>query len=216
MTDHKAFVAPIVENAARLLADAKIMLEAKSYRTATSLAVLAVEEIGKACLVYWKLHGFDDLSNQQIIKASHIQKQRVLAAYYFYKESMPIMEAGAEDMTGKELVHKMMETAPSKFFTIETAVKTGAFDTVKQLGFYVDLNDDLKPFSITAQMGEIDAVQQIAEAEIAMTILDEGERAHFFISLIYRQDLVDEFAGKHAKIRRAIMQKHEESLTEKT
>ncbi|MBY5698385.1 AbiV family abortive infection protein [Rhizobium leguminosarum] len=213
MTDHKAHVAPIVENAARLLADAKILLEAKSFRTATALAVLAIEEVGKACLVYWKLHGFDFLTNDQIIKATHIQKQRVLSAYYFYKESTPILDAAAEKITPEQLIHQMMETPPSKYFPVEAAVKTGSFDTVKQLGFYLDLNDDLKPFSITSQMGERDAVQQIKEAEVALTILDEGERAHFFISLLYEQHLSDGFKGNYAKIRRDIMRDHEAQLT---
>lgn len=213
MTDHKAQVAPIVENAARLLADAKILLDAKSFRTATALAVLAIEEVGKACLVYWKLHGFDFLTNEKIIRATHIQKQKVLSAYYFYKESTPILDAATEKMTGEQLVHQMMRTPPSKYFPIEAAVKTGSFDTVKQLGFYLDLNDDLKPFSITAQMGERDAVQQIEEAEVALTILDESEQAHFFMAMLYEKGFSDEFAGKHAKIRRDIMKNHEAQNT---
>lgn len=210
LPDKLAKVAPIVQNAKRLLADAKIMFEAKSYRTATSLAVLSIEEMGKACLVYWKLHEFEFLTNDQVVKATHIQKQRVLSAYYFYTEAKPIMDAGPKDMTGEHLITTMNGVAGSKYRSIEFVTKTGSFDTVKQLGFYVDLDDDLTPFTIHHEMGEADATQQIQEAEVAVAMMDLDERDHFFIAMAYELGEREPAFPSPAKARRNVMKQYEE------
>ncbi|MBA3040410.1 MAG: AbiV family abortive infection protein [Alphaproteobacteria bacterium] len=210
MPDKLAKVAPIVANAKRLLADAKIMFEAKSYRTATALAVLSIEEMGKACLVYWKLHGFEFLTSNQIVKATHIQKQRVLSAYYFYTEAKPIMDAGLKDMTGEHLIATMNGVADSKYRLIEFVTKTGSFDTVKQLGFYVDLDDDLTPFTLHEEMGEVDATQQIQEAEVAVAMMDLGKKDHFFIAIAYEFGEENPPFPSPAKARRNVMKLYEE------
>lgn len=209
MSNHKAQIAPIIENAARLLNDAKILYDAKSYRSAASLAVLSIEETGKACLVYWKLHEFELFTNEEIIKASHLLKQKVLSAYRFYKEAKPIMDAANGKVLGKDMVDQMIAAPDGKWWPVHMAAITGSFDTVKQLGFYTDLNDDLTAFSIHATMGETDAKQQIAEAEFALTVFDEVDMAHFLMAVLYEQDVQNEPRVKLPAIRRGIMKEFE-------
>src|SRR5882672_3651424 len=78
-------VAAIMDNAHRLLTDAKILESRGRYQSAVSLAILSLEESGKSCLVRWKREG---LINRDIFKdlhSGHIFKQRILGTYFFTK-----------------------------------------------------------------------------------------------------------------------------------
>ena len=73
-------VAAIVKNAQRLLDDARLLAANGSYRTAESLAILSMEESGKACLVHWKLKGYLTTDIKEELRG-HLDKQKVLRAY---------------------------------------------------------------------------------------------------------------------------------------
>ena len=52
----KVYIA-IVLNAQRLMLDAKLLAAHGSFQSAVSLAILSLEESGKACIVRWKRSG---------------------------------------------------------------------------------------------------------------------------------------------------------------
>jgi AbiV family abortive infection protein len=80
-----ASVQAIIKNAERLLQDAKLLADNTSYRTAISLAVLSIEESGKACLVHWIKEGYLPKSKSAELSSGHIDKQRILSAYLISK-----------------------------------------------------------------------------------------------------------------------------------
>ena len=51
-------VRTVLENARRLLSDAELLFENERYRSATALAILSMEEAGKACVIRWREEGF--------------------------------------------------------------------------------------------------------------------------------------------------------------
>jgi AbiV family abortive infection protein len=71
----------IIENAERLFEDAKLLAAAGSYRTAISLAILSLEESGKACLVRWKKEGHIKRNIDREIRSGHIDKHHIFGAY---------------------------------------------------------------------------------------------------------------------------------------
>jgi hypothetical protein len=65
--------------------DAKILESRGRYQSAVSLAVLSLEESGKACLVRWKRQGLITRDFFKDLHTGHIFKQRILGTYFFTK-----------------------------------------------------------------------------------------------------------------------------------
>jgi AbiV family abortive infection protein len=61
----------IMANAARLLADAKLLVDHTRFASAFALAVLGVEEIGKVILDIWETA--EPLPKPKIRKSSHLR-----------------------------------------------------------------------------------------------------------------------------------------------
>ena len=78
----------IRQNAIRLREDAELLYQNGRYESAVSLAVLSVEEAGKACLVRWKEDGFLKEELGPHIRRFHFQKQRILWCYFYAKEAL--------------------------------------------------------------------------------------------------------------------------------
>lgn len=121
--------APIVANAERLLADAKLLNENGGYASAYALAILALEEIGKVILRLW------DVSEPKGRRHDHLSKQQAVASL----------------LLGEDLVHrvptikgrrslvdlpKAWSESPHRDFV--TQVDIAAVDAMKQLAFYED------------------------------------------------------------------------------
>lgn len=70
-------------NANRLLQDAKLLQENDRCQMSYSLAILAIEEAGKACLLKWQDEGLlkEKLNRKDIL--SHKSKQRIFATFIF-------------------------------------------------------------------------------------------------------------------------------------
>jgi len=63
----------IIENAARLLSDAQFLADSSRYASAFALAVLGVEEIGKAILKAWS--AIEPLPKTKVWRSLHLEKQ---------------------------------------------------------------------------------------------------------------------------------------------
>jgi AbiV family abortive infection protein len=98
----------IIENAARLLADAKFLAENSRYASAFALAVLGVEEIGKAILKAWSV--VEPLPKTKGRRSLHIEKQTAVGALLvasfaiknfsdLFVAEVPMAETFLEDLT---------------------------------------------------------------------------------------------------------------------
>lgn len=109
------------ENAARLVADAELLLESGSYATAVSLSALAIEESGKVSI----LRSISVAKSDDEAKAcwkdyrSHTRKN----ASWIFPE---LFSNGA----------RQLEHFKSMFF--DDSDHTAVLDNLKQLGFYTD------------------------------------------------------------------------------
>src|SRR5258705_10391873 len=68
----------IMQNAARLLADAKLLADHARFASAFALAVLGVEEIGKVILNVWA--SAEQFSKPVIRRTPHVRKQAAVGS----------------------------------------------------------------------------------------------------------------------------------------
>jgi hypothetical protein len=95
----KATMAPLVEdeqtlimaNAARLLADAKLLANHTRFASAFALAVLGVEEIGKVILDIWETA--EPLPTPKIRKSSHLRKQSAVGSVLLASFALSTVES---------------------------------------------------------------------------------------------------------------------------
>jgi AbiV family abortive infection protein len=98
-------------NARRLLADARIMLQNASYGSATSLAILSMEESGK----FWMLAFYFSLEDRQLAKRlkaqlrSHSFKQLhsllMLSGFAFWQAASSLVEEADHPTTVDRFIH---------------------------------------------------------------------------------------------------------------
>jgi AbiV family abortive infection protein len=138
----------IIENAERLFKDAEILAAAGSYRTAISLAVLSLEESGKACLVRWKKEGHIKRSIDREIRSGHIDKHLIFGAYRMVLAVLSvgkIVKRGEDDTpTDHAFVEIITKALHDKAMIPRGTVETGLLDHFKQDGFYIDLDVNLE------------------------------------------------------------------------
>jgi AbiV family abortive infection protein len=159
---------PIVTNAARLLSDSKLLLDHDRCGTAFALAVLAMEEIGKAILNLWG-------NPQPSAKRSnaHLRKQgavaSVLVAHHIVlvlQEKMPEPGLPVTDEFVEQIARAIWESNSGQF---SAHVTMGVIDKTKQLAIY---HDDWaaeaglysKPFSAADVKQIHDLCRQVVEA----------------------------------------------------
>jgi AbiV family abortive infection protein len=140
----------VVSNARRLRDDAKILFERGSYPTAAAIAILSVEESGKACLIQWAESKWLPREEVTILLTRHFDKQRILAPYMIaraMKRLAPTIKDGK--LVGLEYSLLNDETFARKLLdycyqdvwaSLEMLADGGAFDHLKEIGLYVDVN----------------------------------------------------------------------------
>jgi AbiV family abortive infection protein len=101
----------IVSNAARLLRDAKLLVDNERYASAFALSVLALEEIGKVVLELWGASQPVHKSGKR--PSSHLRKQAavssLLLAQYFYKLRSHRARSGQICSVGQRRCHPFAE-----------------------------------------------------------------------------------------------------------
>jgi AbiV family abortive infection protein len=134
-----------IRNAKRLAEDAEILLKGKRYSSATSLAILSIEESGKVSI----LRGLSVARNEKEIKEcwrdyrSHLRKNVMWM--------LPdILKSGARKL---EDFRPLFE---------ENAEHPYLLDKIKQIGFYTDCLSDNVHWSIP---------EEVLDEELANTIL---------------------------------------------
>lgn len=125
----------IVSNAARLLRDAKLLVDNERYASAFALSVLALEEIGKVVLGLW------DVSQTGKPHSSHQRKQAAVSALLLARHTTK--ELGnlitSEPVVTEELVERVARAMrDSEAGRFDWVVSIGAVDRTKQLAFYRD------------------------------------------------------------------------------
>lgn len=128
----------VMENAARLLADAKLLADNNRFASAFALAILGVEEIGKIILDLWaneKVPPKPTASN-----TSHLRKQAavgaLLLASFAVKEFGPLIGGSVPDDDLIERVAKSLyESHEGRLFR---HIQIGAVEKTKHLAMYRD------------------------------------------------------------------------------
>lgn len=155
----------IRRNAERLLSDALVLYDLKRWASATALAVLAVEEMGKYFLIKWEKSDTRALS-------SHKAKQGILASFLIvraisraenawmterglerkhWSELNPDIQAYLESPEGQKWRKKIDEEwekiavegiIADEHRDIGVRINRGEIDKIKQAAFYVDIDAD--------------------------------------------------------------------------
>jgi len=162
----------IIENAARLLRDAKLLADHERFASAFALAVLGVEEIGKVVLDIWGRA--KPLSKPIVRRTVHIRKQAaigsLLLASFAVKEfgDLDAEVAIADDLI--ERVSKAFQDSPEGKFL--THVGIGALEMTKHIGIYRD--DWLTAASLHAdQFNEADVTSMFETARRAIAVVGD-------------------------------------------
>lgn len=149
----------IVSNAARLLGDAKLLVDNERYASAFALSVLALEEIGKVVLDIWDALRSVPKSGKR--SSSHLRKQAavssLLLAQYTTRELSDVVTSGPINTELIERVARAMYASEAGRF--DRLVGLGAVDKTKQLAFYRD--DWLESTGLHADQFEASDVTQL-------------------------------------------------------
>ncbi len=151
----------IVSNAARLLRDAKLLVDNERYASAFALSVFALEEIGKVVLDLWGASQSVPKSGKR--PSSHLRKQAavssLLLAQYTTKELGDLVSSGPMTAELIERVARAMYVSEAGRFA--RLVGVGAVDKTKQIAFYRD--DWLESAGLHAGQFEASDVTQLLE-----------------------------------------------------
>lgn len=138
--------------------------------TANAIAILAIEEAGKACLLRWDQLGLLETRPQ---KLSHLDKQKVLAAALLgIKASYDCwIKADAPKHIKRELLEeleRLLLFVHAKWaFNIAVAIDLGVLSRYKELAFYSDVTN-------VPHAGPKDVERRIHQAEGLLELLDVG------------------------------------------
>jgi AbiV family abortive infection protein len=182
-------VVEVASNARRLLADAELLFEHGRHPTAASLAILAMEEVGKvfqilsASQTIKKL--FDFLRNKGHV-SKHVMKQNFVTSMsmaevilHAWQELLSqrgllgdpeTMRAGIQTLRKEEPEKWIKFYVKDKNFQKNRQASSGELDLFKQKGFYVDIKDR-KILSTPNDMTLNEAEQWIEYARQAVDML---------------------------------------------
>jgi AbiV family abortive infection protein len=161
----------VIANAARLLQDAKLLVDHTRFASAFALAVLGVEEIGKVILNIWGSAA--PLSKPVVRRSAHIRKQSAVSSLLL--ASFAVREFGTVvDHANEELVQRVAEAFRlSREGQLMSQVHGGALDKTKQLGLYRD--DWLTDASLHAdQFSDADVNAIFTIARRAIEVVDDA------------------------------------------
>jgi len=128
----------IIANAARLLKDAKLLVDHERYASAFALSVLALEEIGKVVLDLWGKPEASPKLNKRL--SAHVKKQAAVSSLLL-AESVAnelgevIMNGPINDELVERVARFMHENKSGRFHWL---VGIGAVDKTKQVALYRD------------------------------------------------------------------------------
>jgi AbiV family abortive infection protein len=186
-------LAALASNARRLLCDAELILKAGSHQTALSLAILAIEEVGKYFQIRW---GAGDTRFGEIPARgpkAHRSKQWTVGSFYAAEASIAAVKEFVRkigysdddetvqhfltaihlpDEKAQEALEKVVAFVAERMADDENSqlmrfAAKGLIDRIKQQGFYVDIGKDGKVVSSPAAITR----------EAALEWLDHGRRA---------------------------------------
>jgi AbiV family abortive infection protein len=162
----------IMENAARLLADAKLLVDHNRFASAFALAVLGVEEIGKVVLDIWETE--KPLTKPATRKSSHLRKQAavgsVLLASFAMKEFGVIVEISIPDDLVESVAKAFHGSIEGRLLR---HIEIGAVERTKHLAMYRD--EWLTEASLHANQFEKSDVTGLFEyARSAIAVLGDG------------------------------------------
>lgn len=128
----------VLANATRLLNDAKLLVEHRRFASAFALAVLAVEEIGKALIDGWNADA--PLPKPKTYQSPHIQKQAAVSALLLGTFAVRTFPGGVvkDDFEGERLTNltrKFNESEEGKLFLL---IRQRELDRRKQNALYQD------------------------------------------------------------------------------
>lgn len=172
----------LADNARRLLADAELVFERGSHQTAASLAILALEEVGKFFQVKWDAGDGKPVNLPMRGPKAHQSKQATVGSFYAaeaaiagMKEFLRGMGYPDDDRTvsqfatalhmpdekAQEALEKVVAFVAAKMADDEKTrlmrfARMGLVDRIKQQGLYVDIDKDgellSSPTSITREI----------------------------------------------------------------
>jgi AbiV family abortive infection protein len=161
----------VIANAARLLQDAKLLVDHTRFASAFALAVLGVEEIGKVILDIWE--SVAPLSKPVLRRSAHIRKQAAVSSLLL--ATFAVREFGTEmGDANEELVQRVAEAFRlSREGQFMFHVQGGALDKTKQLSLYRD--GWLTDASLHAdQFSEADVDTMFVAARRAIEVVDDA------------------------------------------
>jgi hypothetical protein len=126
----------VLANATRLLNDARILVMHRSFASAFALAVLAVEEIGKALIDGWTAEA---PLGKPPSPSAHIQKQMAVASLLFGGLAVKTFPEGAiADLEGDKLTAVTRMFNESDEGRLFAAIRDKQLDFRKQAAIYQD------------------------------------------------------------------------------
>ena len=158
----------ILGNATRLMRDAKLLFDHNRYASAFALAVLGVEEIGKALLKFWETSG--PLPKKE--RSLHIRKQSAVASLLLGGLLVRKFPNGPDWATldTAALTREFNESDEGRAFA---AIRNRDLDKRKQNALYQDddlltaVEDDFAETHVRAVFRIADEAQQASSDEIA-------------------------------------------------
>jgi AbiV family abortive infection protein len=178
----------VTENAIRLLEDAKVLFHARRFGTCLALAVLAVEEAGKAILLRDLEQGAQNKDTRahigkQAKAASHLVAHafldRLSDAGYEVKHISTLVDwqkawllttaaAAAQEKIVEEIAR---DSGFRQICEILRKIKNGDLNKAKQRGFYVDVGANLELINDPSTVSETEARPILKLAEEAIEII---------------------------------------------
>ena len=208
-----AVVEAIIANAERLLSDAILLADHGSYRTAESIAVLSMEEAGKACLVHWKRSGLLKQPIEPFLRG-HIDKQRILNSYRAVNailsfegvelryDPLPTMVYTGDDKRIRETLSMVLQDAINGHVV---SVESGITELFKQGGFYTDIDDKLDLAMPVLEYSKADFEKLLPLAEEAIEMAKADDKIHYLLSVIYPAKLFVQVPNGQRKRLREIL-----------
>jgi AbiV family abortive infection protein len=162
----------IIANAARLLKDAKLLLDHGRYASAFALSVLALEEIGKVLLNLWDRPEASPKPGKR--PSGHVRKQAavssLLLAESFTKEWRDLVKReGGSEVLVEDVARWMRDSEPGRFHGM---VGIGAVDKTKQLSLYRDDWFELAGLSADQFDGE-DVARVLERCRLVVAVVDD-------------------------------------------
>ncbi len=164
-------ITEIESNAKRLLEDAIVLKNNKRHQSSCSIAILAIEEAGKACLLKWHHDGLlkQKLKLKEVL--SHTTKQKIISTFLMivsYNKALIELfedESNIKIITSNvanenfdenpivDLLKKIIDPRNNEIYesvldkvtetsNLSICAEHGALDWIKQLGFYTDIDEN--------------------------------------------------------------------------